>query len=183
MAVWKELPSIPAYDDKNSTASVKFLKLPETSRPLSEVENELAAFWNERLVTSGLTKDEAAAMVTTWRATWFREAGTRILTIVPRPFVDDLLPWEVSPKPSALERVFVARHEIISPRNEEALVTLLNIPKEKIGAAQLTSFEKLELGRFSTGALQIATTIQTRRMNANFYTLKNPQVLQITSQR
>lgn len=182
-AVWKEIPSIPAYDAKDHTNSVKSFELPQTPRPLSEVENELAAFWNERLVSTGLTKDEAAAMVATWRATWFREAGTRILTIVPRPFVDDLLPLEITPVPAQLERVFVARYEIISPEKEESLITLLNIPKDKLGPAELASFKDLELGRFSSGALQIATTIQIRRMNTNFHTLQNPQALQSTSQR
>jgi len=182
-AVWKELPVIPAYDAKDSSASVKSLKLSETPRPLDDVEHELAAFWTERLVTSGLCADEAAAMVATWRATWFREAGTRLLTIVPRPFVDDILPLDITPAPAKLERIFVARHELISPRNEESLVKLLNTPEEELGAAQFASFRKLELGRFSSGALQIATTIQTRRMQKNFHTLQNPKNLQSTSQR
>gem|GEM_PF-2246778 len=85
-------PTHPAYNAKDYTASDKSLILPETPRPLAEVEAELAAFWIEHLVTSGLNKDEAAAMVATWRATWFREPGTRILTIVPRLRHPDLPP-------------------------------------------------------------------------------------------
>ena len=182
-AVWKKMPGIPAYDSKNSADSVKSLKLAEAPRPLEEVEGELAAFWIDRLAASGLSQDEASAMVATWRATWFRESGTRILTIVPRPFVDEILPLEITPKPSVLERVFVARHEIVSPRKQETLVKLLNTPEEKLGAAEFAKFEELELGRFSSGAMQIATTIQTQRMQARFYTLRTRQDLKSTSQR
>jgi hypothetical protein len=72
---------------------------------------------------------------------------------------------------------------IISPRKEEALVTLLNTPEQKLGAAEFAKFKKLELGRFSTGAMQIATTIQMQRMQARFRTLQSPQELQSTSLR
>jgi hypothetical protein len=66
------------------------------------------------LVEQGLHVREAAAMVETWRDSWFEE-GTRLFYMVPRPSVDAILPLEISPRPADLVRVFVGRLEIITP--------------------------------------------------------------------
>jgi hypothetical protein len=52
-------------------------------------------------------------MVDTWRDSWFEE-GTRLFYIVPRRAIDDILPVEISPSPSTLERVFVGRIELVT---------------------------------------------------------------------
>ena len=66
------------------------------------------------LIERGLYAKEAAAMVETWRDSWFEE-GQRLFYIVDRRDVDDILPLEVTPAPAAVARVFVGRIELITP--------------------------------------------------------------------
>jgi hypothetical protein len=66
------------------------------------------------LVRAGLYEREAAAMVDTWRDSWFEE-GVRVFYIVPRRTVDTVLPLEITPAPDNLARVFVGRMEVITP--------------------------------------------------------------------
>jgi hypothetical protein len=80
--------------------------------PLVELERILMAH--------GLYPKEAAAMDQTWRDSWFEE-GTRIFYIVPREVVDAILPLEVTPTPTELERVFVGRIELVTPATEAAV--------------------------------------------------------------
>ena len=67
------------------------------------------------LVGQGLYADEATAMVNTWRDSWF-EPGTRIFYVVPRRFVDSVLPLAIQPRPADVARVFVARTELVTPQ-------------------------------------------------------------------
>jgi hypothetical protein len=66
------------------------------------------------LVANGLYPREAAAMVETWRDSWFEE-GLRLFYIVPRSTIDGVLPLEVTPAPASTARVFVGRIELITP--------------------------------------------------------------------
>ncbi len=65
------------------------------------------------LIDEGLYPEEAQAMLATWRDSWFEE-GSRLLYIVPRGFVDQVLPLSIDPAPSQMVRVFVGRLEIVS---------------------------------------------------------------------
>jgi hypothetical protein len=76
------------------------------------------------LVSQGLFRDEARAMLETWRDSWFEE-GSRLFYIVPRPFVDSVLPLSIQPAPEQLTRVFVGRIELVTPATEEAIQTAL----------------------------------------------------------
>jgi hypothetical protein len=106
------------------------------------------------LVAEGLYAKEAAAMVKTWRDSWFEE-GLRVFYIVPRAVTDAVLPIEIEPKPAELVRVLVGRVEILTPELEAKIAALL----ERLGDA---SFEKREeataslrrLGRFAEPALK-----------------------------
>jgi hypothetical protein len=82
-------------------------------------EEMLAALMNE-----GLYPDEARAMLETWKDAWFEE-GTRLLYIVPRPFVDRVLPLTITPTPANVTRVFVGRLEVVSTRTQTAIETAL----------------------------------------------------------
>jgi hypothetical protein len=82
--------------------------------------DSLARELEAALTAQGLYPDEARAMVETWRTSWFEE-GTRLLYIVPRAFVDEVLPLSVSPAPSETIRVFVGRMELITPVTEQAV--------------------------------------------------------------
>jgi hypothetical protein len=80
----------------------------------------------DMLIAQGLYQDEAQAMFETWRDSWFEE-GSRLLYIVPRQFVDSVLPLSISPAPAQTVRVFVGRLELVTPATqrtvEQALAT------------------------------------------------------------
>jgi hypothetical protein len=90
------------------------------------------------LIQSGLYPKEAAAMLETWRDSWF-EPGTRIIYIDPRGTVDAILPMRISPAPQKIERVFVGRVEVLSLATETAIRTAME-------AGDAAAMEKL--GRF-----------------------------------
>jgi len=72
------------------------------------------------LLANGLYADEAAAMIETWRDSWFEE-GTRLFYIVPRPAIDTILPLEIDPTPAGVARVFVGRMEVVTPATEREI--------------------------------------------------------------
>ncbi len=170
-AGWVPIPQLAGRpmdgDPAKNHAQIAF---GEPVRPLDEVESELAGEWKKALTAEGLTPTEASAMVETWRKTWFREGGDRILTLVPRQLTDEMLPLKITPAPDKMERVFVMRIEMISPDKEQKLVGLLNSEKEA-DEEQFADFERLELGRFGNGAMEVATRIQSQRMRAKYYGL------------
>ena len=93
---------------------------PELTASLEAVQRELAG----TLVAAGLYAKEAAAMIETWRDSWFEE-GTRVFYLVPRATVDAVLPMHIAPRPASLERVFVGRVEVLSPAMARTLQTAL----------------------------------------------------------
>jgi hypothetical protein len=72
------------------------------------------------LLESGLYHDEAAAMLETWRDSWFEE-GTRLIYVVPRAEIDAILPLHITPTPSDIVRVFVGRVELVTPAIEKTV--------------------------------------------------------------
>ena len=86
--------------------------------------NSLSAELESTLTTQGLFPEEAHAMVQTWRDSWFEE-GSRLLYIVPRSFVDSVLPLSIQPAPANTARVFVGRLEVVTPATEKDIQTAL----------------------------------------------------------
>ncbi len=171
-AAWISIPRIPGRPvDGQPAMNRSRVVFPKEPRPLDEVESELAAEWKRALAADGLTSAEASAMVETWRKTWFRESGDRVLTLVPRKVTDAMLPLEITPAPEKTERVFVARIEMVSPEREEALLGLLNSPRIP-GEEELAGFQELELGRFGNGAVEVAIGLQRDRMFRKYSALK-----------
>ena len=78
----------------------------------------------EILVGQGLYRDEAHAMVETWKDSWFEE-GSRLIYIVPSGFIDKVLPLTIDPVPGQIVRVFVGRVEIVTPATVTAVRTAL----------------------------------------------------------
>jgi hypothetical protein len=168
-AAWVEIPdttSQPAQDARS------IIDLPDASRPLDEVEDELGVAWKSALAEDGLTPAEASAMVETWRKTWFREEGDRILILLPRQTIDNMLPLKVTPEPVKTERVFVARIEMISPDREQALAKLMKSDGTPT-AADIDAYHQLGLGRFASGAADIALERLAFGMREKFHHLKN----------
>jgi hypothetical protein len=84
----------------------------------------------EILVGQGLYRDEAHAMVETWKDDWFVE-GSRLIYIVPRGFIDKILPLTIDPAPGQIVRVFVGRLEIVTPTTARSVKTAIAHKDEK----------------------------------------------------
>lgn len=122
-----------------------------SSQPLAEVAEKLSAKMHQALVREGLFEREAAAMVKTWRDSWFAEPGVRVLYTLPRAWTDRTLPLTVTPAPKKTVRVMVGRAEVITPATETAVLTQLQrfIAAEPAARPQIASDARaLGLGRF-----------------------------------
>jgi hypothetical protein len=93
---------------------------PELTADVRTVHEELA----RALTDAGLYPREAAAMIETWRDSWFEE-GARVFYLMPRKMVDGLLPLTIEPRPDRIERVFVGRMEVLSPAMKESIAAAL----------------------------------------------------------
>ena len=102
------------------------------------------------LEAQGLYQDEAHAMVQTWSDSWFEE-GSRLFYIVPRHFVDTILPLSVTPAPSQTVRVFVGRMEIVSPATQKAV------------QAALAANDQAALGKYGRFLEPIMSVIEARK--------------------
>lgn len=106
----------------NSSEAQQTLEPPELNANMDSLKQTVV----DMLVAQGLYLDEAQAMFETWQDSWFEE-GSRLLYIVPRLFVDDILPLSIQPTPAQTVRVFVGCLELVTPATksavEQALVT------------------------------------------------------------
>lgn len=176
-ASWKRLPALPAWEAgaQATPPPTAMVTLDPPSRPLEQVDRELSSAITSDLVAGGLTADEARAMVATWRGLWFREEGDRVLALLPRAWVDQVLPLTLTPAPEKLERVFVARFELFTPEREAALVALLDsLTTDAPTPASLAALDALSLGRFADGALDLGVSRQANRTRARFHALLAP---------
>jgi hypothetical protein len=89
---------------------------PELSASLDSLSTALEGI----LISQGLFPDEAHAMLESWKNSWFEE-GSRLIYIVPRRFVDSVLPLRIAPAPATTTRVFVGRLELITPATERSV--------------------------------------------------------------
>jgi hypothetical protein len=106
------------YRFTGATADEVVLQPPDLTGNLESLLADLERL----LVDQGLYPDEAHSMVETWRDSWFEE-GSRVIYIVPRSFVDSILPLRIEPAPSQIVRVFVGRLEIVTPTTVRAVKT------------------------------------------------------------
>ena len=113
-------------------------------------------------------------MVATWDDLWFTEPGTRLLAVRPQSFADAMVPLQISPAPTRLERVFVDRVELITREQEQVLTSLLNnvgepgsIPGQELGTAAAQLMD-LQLGRYAAGGMERAATLVGERVRERF---------------
>jgi len=86
------------------------------------------AYW---LTASGLYKPEAQAMVNTWKSSYFKTDGVRLLFVLPQAWTNRFIPMRIKPQPQELVRVMVGRVELLSPEREkraERAISLLASP-------------------------------------------------------
>jgi hypothetical protein len=171
---WARMPQLESLNGNTDLLQQvqSFVKLDASEVSVDKAAEELGSTMREALVLAGLTQDEARAMLATWDGHWFRESGTRVLAVLPQKWVDSVLPLTITPSPTKVTRVFVARFEALTPDRESTLLSLLNeTANAKDSDATTARFDSLNLGRFARGALLRAQNLQTQRMNEQFWKL------------
>jgi hypothetical protein len=123
---------------------------PELGQPVEPLLRE----FEKTLVGQGLYEKEAAAMVKTWRDSWFEE-GLRVFYILPRRATDAILPITIKPQPTELARVFVGRAEIITPEMESEIRAAAQLFGENSPEARATAINSVRrYGRFADPVLR-----------------------------
>ena len=154
---WKRV--VPTLlDEEDHTVAHRF---PSADPQALTDETALSDALADELVQDGLTPEEAAAMVATWRESWLGETGLRVLELLPREWIDETLPLSISPAPAEIERVFVARWELLSPALENQVLSVLD--GEGDTKAKMATLKDLDLGRFGTAIFDRVADIRDRQ--------------------
>jgi len=126
----QEIPAILLFERRGDKLGFRIADASTTQLSLDPPElnatmDSLKAAVEDMLIAQGLYQDEAQAMFETWRDSWFEE-GSRLLYIVPRQFVDGVLPLRITPAPAQTVRVFVGRLELVTPATQRAVEQALS---------------------------------------------------------
>jgi hypothetical protein len=125
----EEIPSVILFERRGDKLGYRLggaltgettLDPPELTATFESMSRDLG----DVLTSQGLYPDEARAMIATWRQSWFEE-GSRLFYIVPKQFLNAILPLIVSPSPSQTMRVFVGRLELVTPATTQAVAKIL----------------------------------------------------------
>ncbi|MEN8784836.1 MAG: hypothetical protein ABF379_10760 [Akkermansiaceae bacterium] len=157
---------------KKKNIDRKDLIFPEPTKLSTEVATELRDAMVAALHAEGLTMDEAKAMVAIWDNLWFTDTGTPVLVILPQSYADEMESLKISPKPTEIERVFVARLELIN-KAQGQMLTRISDPTsgmdDKIASEKLAA---LNLGRYSAGGMARSKTLITAQIEKRFSVLE-----------
>jgi hypothetical protein len=123
--ITQEIPAMLLFEGRGDKLGLRIADATATQSTLDPPElnanmDSLKQAVEDMLIAQGLYHDEAQAMFETWRDSWFEE-GSRLLYIVPRQFVDSVLPLSINPTPTQTVRVFVGRLELITPATQRAV--------------------------------------------------------------
>jgi len=123
----EEIPNLVLFERRSEKMGYRIfndLQDQATLQPPELTANigSLYADLEQILEARGLFPDEAHAMIQTWQNSWFEE-GSRLFYIVPRSFVDAILPLTINPAPVRTVRAFVGRIELVTPATQNALET------------------------------------------------------------
>lgn len=110
--------------DGREALAMPMVNSPASPGALDALRRDLA----KELVAQGLFADEAAAMLETWRLSYFESAGLRLFFILPQAWTDARLPLEIS-VPADVKRVMVGRVELVTAHQREVLGKLLALPE------------------------------------------------------
>jgi len=121
----EEIPDVILFERRGDKIGYRILGPLQNRASLTspQLAGSLPALYSELeglLISQGLHADEASAMLETWKTSWFEE-GSRLFYIIPRSFVNSVLPLSISPAPAEVNRVFVGRLELITPATEQAV--------------------------------------------------------------
>lgn len=144
--------------------SSRTVQPPQEVQPMAQYVNRATRAMAAALEETGLFRDEAWAMVNTWRRSYFRSQtpGIRILYTVPRSWTDALLPITITPKPRALVRTLVGRVELLTPQREAATLAQLREAFHQGSTLDVTRY-----GRFAEPKLRrVLQLIEEPRLKA-----------------
>jgi hypothetical protein len=119
----------------------------------------------DALTGSGLTREEAAAMVGTWRTDWLGDRGLRVLYLLPQSWTDATLPLAIKPAPAKMLRVMVGRAEILEPAIEQKLQLALEAQLEKNSSIEANECRALLEARFLEPAITRAAALEIAARN------------------
>jgi hypothetical protein len=121
---------------------------------LDKSMDSLLADLKQILVASGLYEKEAAAMIKTWRSSWFEE-GVRVFYVLPRQTTDQILPVTIEPRPAELVRVLVGRAEVITPQMERSVQQQISLLRDQSPEVRENAIGEIrKYGRFSEPILK-----------------------------
>jgi hypothetical protein len=124
-----EVPSVILFERRGDKLGYRLggalagemsLDPPELTATFESLSRDL----QDVLIGQGLYADEAHAMIETWRQSWFEE-GSRLFYIVPKNFLNGILPLTINPAPEQTVRVFVGRLELVTPATTQAIEQIL----------------------------------------------------------
>jgi hypothetical protein len=125
----EEIPSVILFERREDKLGYRLggglqgemsLDPPDLTANLDSLSRDL----QDILTSQGLYPDEARAMIETWKQSWFEE-GSRLFYIVPRDFLNTILPLTINPMPSQTVRVLVGRLELITPSTTQEMDKIL----------------------------------------------------------
>ena len=173
-----EVPDVILFERRGSKVGYRILDplRDQTSLVPPPLEGSLPALFSDLegiLISQGLHADEAHAMLETWKTSWFEE-GSRLFYIVPRNFVDSVLPLSVSPVPTEITRVFVGRLELITPATEQAVESAFASGDR----ATLAKYSRFLEPILQTAIQQCTDPARQRRLTSYLNSLYHQAILQ-----
>jgi len=148
------------YVERLAPGEQQTLNLQKMDSPVTveKLSVKLGSSMEKALVSQGLYRREAKAMVNTWQDSWFSENGLRVLYVLPRAWTDRTLPLAMDPVPAEVVRVMVGRAEVLSSKVQQNLTRSLIKAGEGDAEAKAEVVTQLrQLGRFAEPALRLAT--------------------------
>ncbi len=120
----RSLGSIDAKSTKTITDATLDI---DQLEPIETYLDNATRLLTQSLEQSGLYNDESLAMINTWKSSYFRTPGLRILYVLPRQWTDKLLLLQIHPQPDHLVRTLIGRVEIMTRVEERNLLEALNV--------------------------------------------------------
>jgi hypothetical protein len=126
--------------DKGTATLSRFGMPVQTAAPEAELK--------KLLVADGLYEKEAAAMLKTWKDSWY-EPGFRVFYLMPRAETDKVLTLDISPKPKELVRSMVGRFDVMTPLQLTRMRKLIEATALSQINPAFGAYGRAQFGRFA----------------------------------
>jgi hypothetical protein len=107
------------------------------------------------LEAAGLRADEAAAMLATWKLSYFESPGLRVFFLLPRTWIDAHLPLALS-SAAEITRVMVGRIELVTEQQRATLGKLQALPRSDFPRMPIYGESREALAAMHRGDLSAA---------------------------